>query len=151
MKSSSKITYQEDHRYVQKESDHGVGQQSEATDAGDILHAHLGHLDDDPCAEVNDGTGGRKVVERHERVHLEVAAAEEALDHDKADGFEDNATALEKEADQDEPDLAEGCDNDTDYDERDIAKRLQVRWCEAETPGSEEDSNGRSGLLIVNA
>lgn len=95
---------------------------------------------------VHDGAGRRKVVERDERVHLELGRREELLHHDQAGGLESDSGELEEETNHDELDLAVGSDDYTEDDEGDVAESLHVRRGDAHGPGCDEHSDGSGGL-----
>lgn len=142
-------TYQEDNRDVEQERDTCVGEQGNQTNAVNVGHGQPRELSDEEDASVDGSTGRGVVVEGHEGVHLEVGAAEQALDHDQTDGLEDDTGDLEQEADHDELDLTEGRNHDTDDDEGHISERLEVNWLHAKAPGCEEDGDGCSSLSGV--
>jgi hypothetical protein len=95
---------------------------------------------------VHDGAGRRKVVERDERVHLELGRREELLHHDQAGGLESDSGELEEETNHDELDLAVGSDDYTEDDEGDVAESLHVRRGDAHGPGCDEHSDRSGGL-----
>ena len=141
--------YQEHNRDIEQEGNRGIGEQSEQTNAVHVSHGHSGQLGKKQNDTVDDGARRGVVVERDERVHLEVGAAEQALNHDQTDSLEDDTSALEEESNHDELDLAHGCDDDTNDDKGDVSKRLQVDRRDTETPSSEEDSDRHGSLEEV--
>lgn len=112
----SSPTYQEHNRDIKAKGNHSVSQQCEDTNAVDMVHCHMRHLEEEGCDTVHDRTDGREIVKRHERVHFELSGAQKSLNHDQTDSLEDDATNLEQKADKDELYLSEGSDNDTDDD-----------------------------------
>lgn len=88
------VTYQEHNSYVQSKSNRCIGNEVPGSDAPDILHGHLGDFKEESSDTVHDETRGSKVVERHERVHLELGRAEKSLDHDETDRLEDSSKDL---------------------------------------------------------
>ena len=140
------LAYQEDDGDVEEEGDHGVG--DEDADAH-ILHlapAHARDFEEERDGAVHDGADGGEVVQAHERVHLELRAGEQLLHHDEARGFEDDAAALEEEADHDEFDFADGGDHDAHDDEGDVAQCFEGGLGDAEDPGGDEGYHGHGGL-----
>jgi hypothetical protein len=87
----AKETYQEDDRHVQHEGAETVQEEVHTPDAVDIGHGDLGHLPEESDEEVHDGANRGEVVERNQRIHLELIRAQEALDHGKAESLEDDA------------------------------------------------------------
>ena len=71
------------------------------------------------------------------------------MDHDQADGFEDDTPELEEEANEDEFDFSERGDDDADDDEEDIEELLGVGFFDAEKYPSCEDCDGGGGLTGV--
>lgn len=59
-----------------------------------VTHGHAGRLDEESDNTVDQGAGGRVVIQRHEGVHLEFGRAQHALDHDQAEGLENDTAAL---------------------------------------------------------
>lgn len=139
-------TYQENTRNVQKEGHKGVCKQNHRPKTVDICHGQAGQLDDGSEQAVRHRTRGGKVVERDQRVHLEVARAQQALDQDKTQGLKDDTADLEHEAAEDELDLAEGGDHDTQDDDGDVPENLDVGWCDAECPCGQEGRHGGGSL-----
>jgi hypothetical protein len=139
-------TYQEDDRDVQEEGAQAVEEKGDKADVVDLLHGAAGHLPDDSDDEVHQGADGCEVVQRDERVHLVVGGAEEALDHGQAESLEDDTSNLVDDANPDELDLADGCDDDTDDDDRDVQENPQVGGGDTQRPASDEDRDGRGGL-----
>lgn len=143
---STHETYQENDRDVEQESNAGISEERDESDTVNVDHGQSWQLGDHKDAGVDDGAGRGVVVERNEGVHLEVRTAEQTLDHDQANGLENNASDLEEETNHDKFDLAQRSDNDTDDDEGNVAERFHVDWGNAQTPGSEENSNGGRSL-----
>jgi len=96
---------------------------------------------------VHDGASWSKVVERNQRVHLELCRAEQALYHGKTDSFEENAEKLEDDSNEDELELTSGRNDDTDDNERDVAESLEVRGRKTKDPAGEKDSNRCRSLV----
>lgn len=140
------ITYQEDNGNVQHESDHGVSQKSKQSNVVDVAHGHLGDFEEKSGNTVHDSTDRSKVVERDKRVHLEFSRAQQALNHDQANSLENDTTNLEQETNEDKLDLTKGSNDNTDDDSRDVHKNLQVDRSHSQSPGSEQNSDGCSGL-----
>ena len=138
---------QEDDRDVEQEGDERVGDKGKTTNAIDVLHSQHGELGEEQDAAVHAGASGRVVVERDERIHLELGRAKQALDHNQADSLKDDATDLEEEADHDELDLAHRSNDNADDNEGNVAEGLHVHRGNAHGPGCDEDSN-RGGSLV---
>lgn len=141
------VTYQEDNRDVQQEGYAGVRKQGEVADLGDVIHSQARSLGEQEDDAVHESAGRGVVVKRDQGIHLELARAEQTLDHDETDGLEDDATNLVEEAGHVELDLAERSDHDTENDEGNIVERLHVRWGNSEAPSGEKDGNRGCGLL----
>jgi hypothetical protein len=139
-------TYQEHNRNVQGERNESVEHENDVSDLLDIGPAHVGHLNEQADDSVHDSASGCKVVERDERVHLELGGREELLHHDQAGGLECNTGKLEEETGHDKLDLAVGGNDHTKDDEGDVAESLQVQRGDAHDPGCHKDSNRRGGL-----
>jgi hypothetical protein len=88
------VTYQEDNRHVQQEGNKSVGKECEDADAIDVAHGHAGRLNKHGDNTVDDSTSWGVVVERDQRVHLELGGAQHALDHDEAQSLENDTGAL---------------------------------------------------------
>lgn len=144
--SVHRITYQEDNRNVQHESDHGVGQESKQSNVVDVAHGHLGDFEEESSDTVHNSADRSKVVEGDKRVHLELSGAQQALNHDQSNSLEDDTTDLEQETNEDELDFTKGSNDDTDDNSRDVHKHLQVDRRHSQSPGSEQDSDGSSGF-----
>lgn len=106
----------------------------------------MGDLEEEGNDTVHNGAGGCKVVQRDEGIHLELGRAEQTLNHGQTNGLEAQTEDLVDEADHDEFDLTNGCNHDTDDDERDIAQGLHVWWADTKGPAGEENGNGGGGL-----
>lgn len=139
-------TYQEHNRDVQGERNESVEHENNVSDLLDIGPAHVGHLNEQAHDSVHDSASGRKVVERDERVHLELGGREELLHHDQTGSLECNTGKLEEETGHDKLDLAVRGNDHTEDDEGDVAEGLQVERGDAHDPGSHKDSNRRGGL-----
>lgn len=139
-------TYQEHNGDVQGERNESVENENNVSDLLDIGPAHVGHLDEQAHDSVHDSASGRKVVERHKRVHLELGGREKLLHHDQAGGLECNTGKLEEETGHDELDLAVRGNNHTEDDEGDVAEGLQVERGDTHDPGCHKDCNGSGGL-----
>jgi len=116
-----------------------------------VVHGDDRQLGEQENAAVHERAGGCVVVQRNERVHLELGRAEQTLNHAQTDSLEDDAAGLEEESSHDELDLAEGSNDDTHDNEGDIAERLHVRWVDTHAPGREQDGNRSGGLRGVSA
>lgn len=114
-----------------------------------MSHGQVRNLDEEGGETVHDGADGRKVVQRHQGVHLVFRGAEQTLDHDETGGLEDDTTDLEDETDKDKADLTERGDHDTEDDDTDVHQDLEVDWGHSHTPGCEEHSDGCSSLPWV--
>jgi hypothetical protein len=138
--------YQKNARDVEQKGHKGVGQKNHGPEAVNVVHCQAGKLDDGGEEAVGDCTGRGKVIERHQRVHLEVAGAQEALDQDKSQGLEDDAADLEHEAAEDKLDLTEGGDDHTEHDNGNVAEDFNVWRGDAECPCCKQRGNSRGGL-----
>lgn len=134
---------------VEQESNNGVGQESPDTNVVDVTHGEVGNLKEESGDTVHDSANGGKIVQRDQRVHLVLGRTEETLDHDKTGGLEDDTTNLEHETNEDELDLTERGDDNTKNNEGDVHQDLQVDRSHTHTPGSEQDSDGSSGLVLL--
>lgn len=143
------MTYQENNGDVQGECDHGVGKEWEIANVLNIGQGHLWNFDKESGDSVHDGASRSKVVERDERVHLELGRGQQALDHGKTDGLEHDSSNLEEETSENELDLSKGRDDNTNDDQGDISKSLEVWWSNAHSPSSEKDSDWGGGLIII--
>jgi len=143
------LANQEDDGNVEQESNNGIGQESPDTNVVDVTHGEIGNLKEESGDTVHDSANGSEVVERNQRVHLVLGRAEETLDHDKTGGLEDDTTNLEHETNEDELDLTERGDDNTKDNEGDVHQDLQVDRSHTHTPGSEQDSDGSGGLVLL--
>ena len=141
--------HQEDNGDVKQERNHRISDQGPDTQAVDISHGHARGFSEESDNAVCHGACGRVVVQRDQRVHLEFSRAEETLDHDKTGGLEDDTTNLEHETNEDELDLTERGDDNTKDNEGDVHQDLQVDRSHTHTPGSEQDSDGSGGLVLL--
>lgn len=91
-------SYQENDRHVEQERDQGVHDEGRNSEVVDIAHRKTRQLNEEGDNAVGHGASGSKVVERHQRVHLEFGGAEEALHHDQTEGFENDTTDLDYSA-----------------------------------------------------
>ena len=144
-------TYQKDDGNVQQECNASIRNQREHAEIGDALKRHLGHLHEEPNGKIHAGTGRSKVVERDERIHLELAAAKQTLDHGETSSFTEDACHLEDEAHQDELDLADGCDHDAQDDDGNVGQGFEVGRLHAKGPCDEKDNDGGGGLDVPSA
>ena len=113
----------------------------------DFFQLKSRYFEDQGHAEVHDGADWGEIVERYERIHLVLLRAQQTLYHDEPDGFEDDASDLEQEANQDESDFSERGNDNTDYDERDVEQLLKFDFLDLEEPASDEDRNWGCSLL----
>jgi hypothetical protein len=140
------ISYQKNNRGIKKESNQRVGNESHDTKRVNIVHSHAGDIGEESNDAVGDSAGGSVVVQGDEGVHLELGGAEQALDHDETQSLEDDATTLDEETKHVELDLAEGSDNDTNDNDGDIAKGLEVGRSNSKGPGGEESHDSVGSL-----
>ena len=142
--------YQEHNGDVQQECYHGVGKQDAKANIVDVAHVHFGHFNDEGSDAVHDGANGCKVVQRHERIHLEFSGTEQALDQSQANGLKDDTAGLIEEAGQNKRDLTVGRNHDANYDEGDVTERLQTWRRNAETPCRQKNRDWCCCLENVN-
>jgi len=64
--------YQEYHRDIEEECNHGISDEQKDAHIVDVLHGHRGNLENQGSNGVHDGTDGCKVVQGHQRIHLEL-------------------------------------------------------------------------------
>ena len=145
---STNVTYQENDRDIETESNHGVQQEGEVANAVKVSPGHGGNLDKQSDNSVHDGASGSKVVERDQRVHLELGRREKALHHGQANGLENDTGDLEEESEHDELDLAERGNDDTNNDERHVSESLHVGGRKTHDPGCDQDSDGSGSLCL---
>lgn len=146
-----RTTYQEHNRYIEQEGDKGVEEEDKEANAVDVSKSQARQLSEEQNKAVHNSTGRCIVVQRNKGVHLELIRAENALDHDKTNGFEDDTANLEQDAGQYELDLAKRGDDNTKDDEGNVSEGLEVYRADSETPAGKEDSNRSGGLRGVNA
>lgn len=139
-------TYQEHNGNVEHEGAKTVEEEGEETNVVDLLHGASGNLPDQGNNTVHDGADGSKVVQRDEGIHLVVGRAQKSLDHGQSESLKDDTTNLEQDTSQDEVNLAEGGNDDTDDNGRDIEELPQVGRGDTKSPTREEDSDGSGGL-----
>lgn len=144
-------TYQEHDRHVQEERNHGIDDQCQVSDLLHICQSHLWHLNEERSETVHDGASWGEVVERDQRVHLELSAAQQTLHHDETSSLENNSSNLVEETGHVELDLAVRGNDHTDNDEGDISERLEVDWSNPEDPGCDEDGDWSRGLETVSS
>lgn len=89
------MTYQKHHRNVQEEGDQSVSDEGHHTQRIDIVHSHAREFSEEHDDTVGNRASRGKVVDGHQGVHLEFGRAEETLDHDQAQGLEDDTTNLD--------------------------------------------------------
>ena len=94
LSGSVRNTYQEDDGNVQSKRHGGVGEQSTNAKLVDVRHVQGGKLNHRGDDSVHDSTGGGKVVQRNQGIHLEFGGAEQSLDHDQTDRLEDGREEL---------------------------------------------------------
>lgn len=143
------FAYEKDRGDVEEERNQGVGQQNKRPDRIDITHRDTRALDKERNDSVCDSTCRRIIVQRDERVHLEVASAKQALNHDQAQRLGDDAADLEDEAPELELDLAKRGNHHAEDDNGHVAQDLHVWGRDAKGPGGEEDGDGCGGLWEV--
>lgn len=108
-----KPTHQEHDRDVQQESAGSIRQKRPVTDACNFAQLQLWYFDDERSDTVHQGTCRSKVVERNERVHLELGRREQTFNHGESDGFEEDSEKLDEESDENELNLTERGNDDT--------------------------------------
>jgi hypothetical protein len=141
------MAYQEHHRDVQQERNHGVDEESKVADSLDVREGHLRNLDDERDDSVHDGASWSEIVERDEWVHLELGAGEETLNHDETSSLKDDASKLEEETNEDKVDLTVGGNHHTNDDEGDVSKSFEVDGRDTKDPGSNQYSDWGGGLI----
>jgi len=143
------LTYQENDGDVQSECDHGVGEEWEVANVLDVCHGQLWNLKEESSDTVHNSASWSEVVKGDKRVHLELGRRQKALNHSETNSLEDNTGDLEEETSEDKLDLAKGGNDNTNNDQRDVSKSLEVWWGDAHSPGSEKDSDWSGGLVVV--
>lgn len=88
-------TYQKHHGNVQEEGDQSVRDEGHNTQRIDIVHSHARDFSEEHDDAVGNRTSRSKVVNGNQGVHLEFGGAEETLDHDQAQGLEDDTPDLD--------------------------------------------------------
>ena len=116
--------YQENNRDVEHESNRCIQEEREDADVVDRLHGHAGDLGNKSNNTVHRSASRSEVVKRDQGVHLEFGRAQKTLDHGQSDGLKRDSTNLVEETQQVEFDLSERGNDDTNDDERDVAKSL---------------------------
>lgn len=115
-----------------------------------LSHGDLGELPNQRNRAVHDGADGGEVVERNQRVHLEVGGAQESLDHGKSEGLKDDTSNLVHDTNNDEVDFAHRRNDDTDDNGGDVEELLQVWRGHTQSPAGNQDGDGGSGLEHLN-
>lgn len=141
-----RATYQKHRRDVEQECNHGICQQDHGSYGVNVVHSDAGSLNKQGEQGVGDGACRGIVVQRHQGVHLEVAGAEEALDHDQPQRLGHDAADLEDEAPKLELDFAKGGNHHAKDDDGDVAQGFHVGRGDAKGPGREKDGNGGGSL-----
>lgn len=131
---------------VEKEGNERVGNESTDSETVDVTHGDAGKIGEEGDNAVGDSAGGGVVVERDQRVHLELGRAEQTLNHDETEGLEDNTGNLDDETKSIELDLTEGGNHNTENDDHDVAKSLHVGGSDSESPGGQKSDNSVGGL-----
>lgn len=139
-------TYKHDNRHVQAKGDHAVQEEGEETDVVDLSHGNLGELPEDSYNKVHGGADRSKVVERDQRVHLELSRAQQTLHHSQADSLKGNTSHLVHETDEVELDFAKRGNDDTNDNRGDVEEGLEARRRHTQCPASEQDGDGGGGL-----
>lgn len=139
-------TDQQNNGDVEHESAETVEEEGEEADVVDVIHGDLRNLPDQGNNSVHDSADRSEVVDRDKRVHLEVSGAEQTLDHGKTESLEDDTSNLVQDSDQHEVNLANGGNDDTDNNGRDVEELLQVGLGDTEEPAGDEHSDGRGSL-----
>lgn len=116
----------------------------------DLVHGDLGDFPDEGNTSVHQSTDRGEVVHRHKGVHLEVGRAEKSLNHGKTEGLENDTSNLVQNTDENEMNLAEGGDDDTDDNGRDVEELLEVWLGDTEAPARNQNSNRGGGLEHLN-
>ncbi len=73
------------------------------------------------------------------------------MHHDKSHSFEDDASKLEQDSDQNELDLANGGDDHSDNDEGDIEEDSHVGFLDAHGPAGKKNCNRCASLIHSSA
>lgn len=143
-------TNQENDGDVEHEGAETVEEEGEEADMVNLSHGDLGELPDQSNHTVHDGTDGGEVVQRNQRVHLEVGRAQESLDHGKSESLEDDTSNLVHDTNNDEVDFAHRRNDDTDDNSGDVEELLQVWRRHTQSPAGNQDGDGSGGLEHLN-
>lgn len=111
-----------------------------------LSHGDLGNLPQQSNNTVKSGTDRRKVVQRNKRVHLEVCRAQQSLDHGQSQSLKHESGNLDNKTNENKVDLADGGDDDSTDNHRNVEELPRVELRHAERPAREEHSHGHSGL-----
>lgn len=76
-----------------------------------ILHLEPRQFDCCRHSAVHKRTDRREIVQRYERIHLELVRRQQSLHHDEPNGLEHDSADLKQHADDDEIDFAETGDH----------------------------------------
>lgn len=139
-------TYQEDDGDVEQEGAKTVEEEVQESDMVHLLHGDLGDLPEEADSQVHDRAHGGEIVQRDQRVHLELSRAEKTLNHGQTQSLEGNTGHLENEADQDELDLSERGDDNTNNDGGNIEEDSEVWLRDTKSPARQKHSDGSSSL-----
>lgn len=143
-------TNQENDGDVEHEGAETVEEEGEEADMVNLSHGDLGELPDQRNHTVHDGADGGEVVERNQRVHLEVGRAQESLDHGKSESLEDDTGNLVDDTNNDEVDFAHRRNDDTDDNSGDVEELFQVWRRHTQSPAGNQDGDGGGGLEHLN-
>lgn len=146
----NKATNQENDGDVEHEGAETVEEEGEEADVVNLSHGDLGELPNQRNHTVHDGADGGEVVERNQRVHLEVGGAQESLDHGKSESLEDDTSNLVHDTNNDEVDFAHRRNDDTDDNGGDVEELLQVWRGHTQSPAGNQDGDGSGGLEHLN-
>jgi len=103
-------------------------------------HGELGKFPDECNEKVDDSADRGEVVDRHQGIHLELGRAKKSLDHGESESLKDDTPNLVDEADPYELDLAKRSNDDTNDNDRDVQKDLQVGLSNTQSPAREKNS-----------
>jgi len=132
---------QEHNRHIQEECAACVGEEGPETNSVDLGHLYLGDFQEESNCEVHDAADWGKVVERDKGIHLELRSIKQPFNHADSDCLERNSSNLIQETGQDEVDFSERGQGDTDDNERDVSKLLEVDWMDLKDPASNKNSD----------
>lgn len=149
-REKKKTTYQENNGDVEHESAETVEEEGEETDVVNLSHGDLGDLPNQRNHTVHDSADGGEVVERNQRVHLEVSGAQESLDHGKSESLKDDTRDLVQDTNNDEVDFAHRRNDDSDDNGGDVEELLQVWRGHTQSPAGNQDGDGSGGLEHLN-